>query len=146
MIPQLLSAGDIAPDCILAGADGKELNLRSDSIAGNPLVILFCPRLSAAGKELLDCFSRRVDSFTANGGRLFAVTLDKPEAVAPQSFNFPVFVDRRQQAFANFTAPRDRPSTVVLRRNHHVAGILNGHPEAQAAAAIGATGRDGVGA
>jgi peroxiredoxin/predicted 2-oxoglutarate/Fe(II)-dependent dioxygenase YbiX len=136
MIPQLLSAGDIAPDCILAGADGKELNLRSDSIAGNPLVILFCPRLSAAGKELLDCFSRRVDSFTANGGRLFAVTLDKPEAVAPQSFNFPVFVDRRQQAFANFTAPRDRPSTVVLRRNHHVAGILNGHPEAQAAAAL----------
>lgn len=131
-----LSIGDIAPDCILAGPDGKELSLRSDSIAGNPIVILFCPRLNAAGKEMLDCFSNSLDTFAANGARLFAITLAKADTLAGQSLNFPVLLDRREQVFANFTAPRDRPSTVVLRRNHHVAGIFNGEAAAQAAAAL----------
>jgi hypothetical protein len=56
--------------------------------------------------------------------------------VTSQSFSFPVLLDRHQRAFANFSVPRDRGSTVVLRRNHHVAGILNGEPEAQSAAAL----------
>ena len=50
--------------------------------------------------------------------------------------NFPVLLDRNEQVFSNFTAPRDRPTTVVLRRNHHVAGILNGEAEEQAASAL----------
>ena len=41
---QVLATGDIAPDCALPDADGNIVNLRSDSISGNPLVLVFCPR------------------------------------------------------------------------------------------------------
>jgi peroxiredoxin len=136
MIKPPLSIGDIAPDCILRGLDGNEVNLRSDSIAGNPLVIMFCPRLAAAGQEVLDSFSNHLDSLQTSGARLFAITLDRAEAGASRTFKFPVLLDRREQVFADFTAPRDRPTTIVLRRNHHVAGIFSGEPAAQAAAAL----------
>ena len=134
-LPKLLGAGDIAPDCILPGPDGKNVNLRSDSIAGNPIVMMFCPRLTEAGKEMLKHFSHHLDTFTANGARLFAITLDRIADAQVQELRFPVLSDRQEQAFRNFTAPRDRPSTVVLRRNHHVAGILDGEPQAQLSAA-----------
>ena len=132
-ITQLLAAGDIAPDCVLPGPDGTYVNLRSDSIAGNPIVMLFLPRLAATSKETLDCFARHLDSFAANGARVFAIS---PNAISSPALNFPVLLDRNEQVFGSFTVPPDRPSTVVLRRNHHVAGILNGEPEAQAAAAL----------
>jgi peroxiredoxin len=132
MIRPLLSEGDIAPDCILPDANGNEINLRSDSIAGNPIVIVFCPRLSAAGKDLIECFSEQVDTLSAKGARLFAITMDKSETASSLALasGFPILLDRREQVFASFSAPRDRPSTIVLRRNHHVAGILNGDPKA----------------
>ncbi len=132
----VLATGDIAPDCILPESDGNIVNLRSDSISGNPIVILFCPRLSAAGKQTLQSFSQHFGSFADNGARVFAVTLDKADAISSLALNFPVLMDRNEKVFSNFTAPRDRPSTVVLRRNHHVAGILNGETKAQAVAAL----------
>jgi peroxiredoxin len=116
MIRQPLSEGDIAPDCILADPNGNDVNLRSDSIAGNPIVIVLCPRLSTAGKELLTCFSQHLDSLSANGARLFALTLEKAELAASQKLNFPILLDRREKVFSNFSAPRERPSTFVLRR------------------------------
>lgn len=133
---QVLATGDIAPDCALPDADGNIVNLRSDSISGNPLVLVFCPRLASAGKDTLQCFSRQLGAFADKGARIFAITMDKAQAVASLGLNFPVLLDRNEQVFSNFTAPRDRPSTVVLRRNHHVAGILNGEAEAQAASAL----------
>jgi peroxiredoxin len=133
MIRPLLSKGDIAPDCVLPDVKGNEVNLRSDSVAGNPIVIMFCPRFSPPAKDLLKCFSERIESFSANGARLFAVTMDKTETASAQNLAFPILIDRREQVFASFSAPRDRPSTTVLRRNHHVAGILNGDPQAQVA-------------
>jgi peroxiredoxin len=136
MISQLLSEGDIAPDCILADPDGKEVNLRSDSIAGNPIVILFCPRLAGASKDLLTCFSEHSDALSANGARLFTITLDKASVAASQNLGFPILLDRREQVFSAFTAPRDIPSTIVLRRNHHVAGIFRGEPETQVATTL----------
>lgn len=135
MISQLLSEGDIAPDCILADPDGKEINLRSDSIAGNPIVMLFCPRVARAA-DLLACFSKRRDALAASGARLFIITLDKASVAASQNPDFRVLLDRREQVFSAFTAPRDIPTTIVLRRNHHVAGILKGEPETQVAATL----------
>jgi peroxiredoxin len=134
-LAQLLAAGDIAPDCILATADGKNVNLRSDSIAGNPIVLIFCPRLTGAGMEMLKDFSHHLDTFAANGARLFAITLDRIDAGQVQEIRFPVLSDRQEHVFRNFTAPQDQPSTVVLRRNHHVGGILDGEPQAQLSAA-----------
>ena len=130
-LPRMLSVGDIAPNCVLSGVDGKEVNLRSDSISGNPIVIMFCPRLSRAAKEMLTSFSDKLDLFTANGARLFAITLDKTDEALSRNFTFPILSDRREQVYRDFTAPRDRPSTIVLRRNHHVAGILSGEPQMQ---------------
>jgi hypothetical protein len=99
-------------------------------------VLVFCPRLSAAAKETLQCFSQRLGAFADQSARVFAITMDKAQAVAALALNFPALFDRNEQVFGNFAAPRDRPSTVVLRRNHHVAGILNGEAEAQVAAAL----------
>lgn len=134
MIPQLLSAGDIAPYCALPAIDGTEINLLSDSVAGHPVVLLFCPRLTASAVEILDSFSKRRDAFAANGARLFCLTFERPEAFAARPLDFPVLLDRGEKVFANFNAPRDRPSTIVLRRNYHIAGIFNHDPEGQATA------------
>jgi peroxiredoxin len=133
VIPQVLAAGDIAPDCALPDPNGNYVNLRSDAIAGNPIVMVFLPRLSAASEQTLECFSRHLDSFVANGAIVFGISQN---AISSPALNFPVLLDRNEHVFASFTARRDRPSTVVLRRNHHVADILNGEPEAQAAAAL----------
>jgi peroxiredoxin len=136
MIQQLPSTGDIAPDCILPATNGGEINLRSDAIAGNPIVLLFCPKGSSAGREMLSCFSRQQQTFAANGARLFAVIREKQEAFTSQQYNFPILLDRSEQVFGNFGASRDHPTTIVIRRNHHIAGILKGEPETQATAAL----------
>jgi len=137
MLPQLLSEGDIAPDLVLPDSQGKEISLRHDSIAGHPIVLAFCPRASEASKDLLTCLSQQGAALSGYGARLFVVTMEKKEtaALAP-SPDVPVLVDRREQVFASFGAPRDRASTVVLRRNNHVAGILKGEPRAQVAKAL----------
>jgi len=134
MDQQQLSVGDIAPDFILAGRDGKEINLRSDAIAGNPIVILFCPRLASDGLEALRCFAQRLRSLTGHGARLFAATLDTVDPSSPPALGFPILEDKQQTVFGSFGAPCDRASCVVLRRNHHVAGIFTGNPDAQAEA------------
>lgn len=136
MIRPLLSEGDVAPDCILQDAGGNEINLRSDSVAGNPIVLVFCPRLSGAGGALLKCDAEHLQSLLANGARIFVATLDKADVASAEKPGFPILLDRREQVFASFSAPRDRPSTVVLRCNHHVGGIFNGDPEAQVAATL----------
>ena len=130
-----LSIGDIAPDLILTDRDGKEWNLRSDAIAGNPIVIVFCPRLNSAGRKILENYVRQAEPLKAEGSRIFAVTLDKTDQL-PGTFDFPVLWDRREQVCGDFRVPRDRPSTVVLRRNHHVGGIFEGAPEEQIGSTI----------
>jgi len=131
-----IAVGDIAPDFVFAGHDGKEVNSRSDAIAGNPIVVVFCPHASSEDLEPLVCFARQLDCFSAHRARLFAVTLDKIDASAANGFSFPILSDRREKIFSSFRAPRDRLSTVVIRRNHHIAGIFRGTPEHQAAAAL----------
>ena len=119
-LPQVLTVGDIAPDCILKDANGNQVNLRSDFISGNPIVIAFCPPAPAAAVEMLQTLSRHGDEFAAFGARVFAVNA---APLASVDVGFPVLMDRQQRVFTSFTAPRDRPSIVVLRRNHHVAGF-----------------------
>jgi peroxiredoxin len=135
-LPPLLSVGDIAPDCILSDAEGKEVNLRSDSIAGNPIVIIFCPRMSPTTKETLIAFSYHLDLFQENGARLFVVTMDKADEALSRNLDVPVLSDRHGSVYLRYTAPRDRLSTIVLRRNHHVAGILSGEAKTQASDAL----------
>jgi peroxiredoxin len=130
-----LAVGDIAPDCILAGPDGIEVNLRSDSVAGNPIVLIFCPELTEAAQKAFARCSDRSKALTKNGARLFAITQNKIDTETT-SLDFPVLLDRQGQIFGKFNAPQNRLSTVVLRRNHHVAGIFDGNFDAQISAAL----------
>ena len=105
----------------------------SDLIAGNPTVVVFCPR--SDGKQILDCYARTSEALIAEGARIFAVTLDKPNSSSQT--NFPILWDQREQVFGSYGAPRDHPSTVVIRRNYHVGGIFKGESEEQVASTIG---------
>jgi len=120
---QRLERGDIAPDFILPDREGKAIHLRADSIAGNPLVLIFCPQMSERCKGVLESFSQNLEALTAHGARVYAINAQWDNSV---KVNFPVLLDFSCQAFASFSAPPDRPSIVVLRRNHHVAAILTG--------------------
>jgi peroxiredoxin len=136
MVNSLLSAGDIAPDCILPGVDGKDTDLRSDRIAGNPVVLVFCPQKSSATTDLLESFSRRLEAFRASGAQVFSIMRRKAEGNDPEQLGFPILFDSRDQAFQNFHVRQDRPTTIVLRRNHHIAGVMDGVPETQVASAL----------
>jgi hypothetical protein len=61
--------------------------------------------------------------------------LDKTDSVS-SNVNFPVLADRREQVFGSFGMSRDQVSTIVLRRNHHAAGIFNGDRESQFESAL----------
>ena len=51
--------GDIAPDCVLPLLDGTRINLRADGIAGNPIVLVFCPKSAPSVAQALSEFSAR---------------------------------------------------------------------------------------
>jgi peroxiredoxin len=131
-----LLVGDIAPDFVLRAPDGKEVNLRSDAIAGNPIVILFCPPPPSESLEGLRCFEQHLESLRGHGARLFAVTSEELDSRSTQVLNFPVLADNNRQIFGSFGVSRHRFSCIVLRRNHHVAGNFEGEPEAQVAAVV----------
>ena len=132
-----LSAGDIAPPCALPALDGRIVDIRADTIAGNPIVLLFCPKFSEATSDALAGVVAAQQSFTAAGTRLFAVTLEGLEIAQAQKIPFPVLLDRGGDVFRAFNADtRDIPTTVVLRPNQHVMAILKSAPGVQATEAL----------
>jgi peroxiredoxin/predicted 2-oxoglutarate/Fe(II)-dependent dioxygenase YbiX len=125
------SVGDIAPDPLLISLDGKEISLRSDSIAGNPIVLVFCPKWNFAGKRLLECTERRIEQLRMNGAKVFGVVLEGTNHISYSDFHFQICSDHRDQIFTSFNVNRNHTSTLLLRRNHHIAGIFDGDPERQ---------------
>lgn len=129
--------GDIAPPFALPALDGTIIDIRDDAIAGNPVVILFCPKFLPAITEAAAALGAAQGSFAAAGARLFAVTLEPEKIAAAQNIPFPVLCDRDGQVFRAFSAnTHDVPTTVVLRPNQHSVEILNSAPQAQATAAL----------
>ena len=111
-----LAVGDIAPDCALKTLEGEVVDLRSDAIAGNPLVLIFCPRFSSEVIGALDGFRARREVLGVAGAKLFAVTLEPGRVAVEQALPFPVLLDRTGETFRAFNAnTRDRPTTLVLR-------------------------------
>ena len=108
-----------------------QVDLLSDSIAGNPIVLAFCPRLSDGGKELLDRFATQFDILTTLGARIFAITSAAPDTPPTQEYKFPILLDQQWLTFNKFCAPQDHPMSIVIRRNYHVAGIFNAGCEVQ---------------
>lgn len=127
-----LAPGDIAPPCLLRSLDGAEVDLAGDAIAGNPVVLLFCPKFTPAVAEALAGFRARLDEFAAAGAKLFALTLEPQRAAAEQAIPFPVLLDRSGEAFRAFAADtREAPTTILLRPNQHVLALLKEGGEAQ---------------
>jgi peroxiredoxin len=132
-----LTAGDIAPVCVLPALDGKTIDIRADSIAGNPLVLLFCPKFSESATTNLKALVAAQQSFSAAGAQVFVLTLDDVEIAQAQHVPFPVLRDREGHVFRSFGADmRDLPTTVVVRPNLHVMAILKSTPSQQAAEAL----------
>jgi peroxiredoxin len=133
-----LAVGDIAPDCVLKTLEGEVVDLRGDTIAGNPLVIVFCPQFAPAVSAALDGCRARLAEFGVAGAKLFAVTLEPGRVAVEQALPFPVLLDRNGETFRAFNANmRDRPTTVVLRPNHHVVALLKEGGETQPREALG---------
>jgi peroxiredoxin len=134
--------GDIAPPCNLPSLDGATIDLQADSVAGNPLVIIFSPKFSASVRRALAAFDANRENFKAVGARLFVVTPAAATAAADPVRAFTVLLDTDGKVFRDFGAARyDMPTTFVLRPNHHVTAILDGSPEHQMQDALSVVNR-----
>jgi peroxiredoxin len=130
-------AGDIAPRCVLPALDGADVDLYSDEITGNPIVIVFCPKFTSPVTEALAGFRARLEQFVDAGGRLFAVTLERATVAKAQAIPFPVLLDKNGRIFRDFGANSQHlPTTVLLRPNHHVLAIIKAASETQAPEAL----------
>jgi peroxiredoxin len=137
-----LAVGDIAPRCVLKQPDGTAVDLRDDAIAGNPMVLLFCPKFSPEVMAAIEGCRTGLDTFTAAGAKLFALTLEPAKVAAERMLPFPVLLDRSGETFRAFNADsRDKPTTIVVRPNHHVLLILKGDGAEQVRQAVDAVTR-----
>jgi peroxiredoxin len=137
-----LSVGDIAPGCALPAQDGGHVDISSDAIAGNPLVLVFCSGDAIEVARALGEFTAKRERFVAAGARLFAIT--RPATAPPPGSRapFPVLLDADGGVFKRFDADgASHVVTVVLRPNHHVMAILRAETSEQAAQALGCVER-----
>ena len=136
-ISAVLGAGDIAPSCVLPSLDDRIVDIRADAIAGNPLVLLFCPNFSESTTTSLKALVAAQPSFIAAGAQVFVVTLGDAENAQKRRIPFPVLLDREGDVFRSFDADtRDFSTTVVVRPNQHVMAILKSAPSLQVAEAL----------
>jgi peroxiredoxin len=132
-----LSVGDIAPACVLPDRRGTLVDLRSDAIAGNVIVIVFCPGYTTAIAKVLGDYRSRLDEMDSAGIRFFCVMRARPESPDGGDPVFPVLCDPNGKVFRAFGAnARDHLTTIVLRPNHHIAAIIRSGPKVHATAAL----------
>src|SRR6185437_875702 len=137
-----LAVGDIAPEVVLRAVDGATIELNGDTMAGNVIIVLFCPRFSAGVGQAVAALRASAEAFVAAGAKLVAITLEPAKVAAEQALPFPLLLDRSGDVFRAYNADqREAPTTVVLRANQHVAAILKDAPGAQVSAALGVVER-----
>jgi peroxiredoxin len=111
---------------VLPELDGTTVSLREDAIAGNPIVLVFCPKSAPSVAQALSEFSARHDAFAAAGARLFAVMPERARDAVALEIPFAILLDRKQGVFHAFGATPENTTAIVPRPNHHVIAILNG--------------------
>jgi peroxiredoxin len=137
-----LSVGDIAPACVLPDRDGSLVDLRSDAIAGNVIVIVLWPAYTTVVTKVVANYRSRLGEMGSAGIRFFCVMRTRPEGMAGRDILFPVLCDIDGKTFRAFDADaRDHLTTVVLRPNYHVAAIVRSGPKVHAADALAAVQR-----
>jgi peroxiredoxin len=99
----------------LAQLDGTTVSLREDAIAGNPIVLVFCPKSAPSVVQALSEFSARYDAFAAAGAQLFAVAPERAKDAVTLEIPFSILLDRKQGVFHAFGATQETTTTIVLR-------------------------------
>ena len=137
-----LSIGDIAPACVLPDRHGSLVDLRGDAIAGNVIVIVFCPGYTTAVTQVLEDYRTRLRELSSTGARFFCIMQTRSESLAGGDIPLPVLCDVDGKVFRTFDADaRDHLTTIVLRPNHHVAAIVRSGPKVHAADALASVER-----
>jgi peroxiredoxin len=121
-----VSVGDIAPDWALAGLEGNRLSVYHDAIAGHPIVMVLCPQYSTENVATIEAFISSFAAFSAADARIFAVFPNEASAKRHKKMPFPALIDRQRQMAEMFGS---RFTTIVLRNNNHIAGIISGDAE-----------------
>jgi peroxiredoxin len=118
-----LLPGDIVPDWALSDLDGNRFSVYNDSVEGRPLVLISCPRYSDANVDILDQYSATMSTFREQGAAIYAVFPNEKSARRHSALRFPGLIDRQQQLTDLFGSEL---TTVVLRNNNHVKGVVVG--------------------
>jgi peroxiredoxin len=66
-----LRIGDIAPACVFPDCHGSLVDLRGDAIAGNVIVIVFCPGYTAVVTQVLEDYRTRLRELGSAGAHFF---------------------------------------------------------------------------
>ena len=132
-IAPFISVGDIAPDWGLVELGGNRLSIYNDAIAGHPVVIVLCPHYSDKNSAAIEAFISSSEAFSSAGALIFAVFPNEASAKRHKKMPFPALLDRQKQMAEMFNS---RFTTIVLRNNHHIAGIFSDNSESYVADAL----------
>jgi hypothetical protein len=118
--------GDIAPDCVLPELDGTTVSLREDAIAGNPIVLVFCPKSAPSVAQALSEFKRALRRLCRRRRATFRGNARTSQGC--RRSGDPLCDPARSQAgrLSCFGATQEITTAIVPRPNHHVIAILNG--------------------
>jgi peroxiredoxin len=139
--PVRLAVGDIAPPCVLATRGGTRVDLRSDAIAGYPVVLHFCDaRDAATARDALAAFGALGAAALDAGAHVYAVTTGEPaarDAEDASGLQPPPLLDRDGAVTRAYVggAP-GAGTTVVVGPNQHVSAVYTSVPAAQQAAEV----------
>jgi peroxiredoxin len=97
-----LSIGDIAPACVLPDRHGSLVDLRGDAIAGNVIVIVFCPEYTAVVTQVLEDYRARLREPGSAGALLFCIMRTRSEGLSRRDVPFPVLCDVDGKVFRTF--------------------------------------------
>src|SRR5260370_18432016 len=96
------AVGDIAPDVALRALDGATLDLRGDTMAGNPIAILFCPKFTDAVAEPIGGFRAGEAGFPGAGAGVLALPLGAAKISAQHALSLPVLPGPHRRAVPAF--------------------------------------------
>ncbi len=141
-----LAAGDPLPAVQLRDLDGRDIDIYSDSIAGDPVVLFLCADgQDAEALAQIARFSELAAEFKRTGAHVFVITGCPPEAnralAETLEAELAILSDVKGELLAAFglamagAGPNSRNLSAVLRPNLRIAKILDGEAQADAALA-----------
>jgi peroxiredoxin len=125
-----MQVGDIAPSFVTVDDTGAEFDLCADNIAGRPTALVFCPDGAGEAAGELEGFAASGDAFQRLGATVIGVSPEPVSEIVGHkenlSFPFTILSDEDKSVFTAYDiATSGAPTTVLLRPNRHVLGIVD---------------------